>query len=572
MASRSVHDWLQDSGSADVVGVAAAEPDPQRRLPLLLQVGRDFEQAIDARSTRTDKRRKDGVYYTPESLVQRLLDLSLRPMLEKIARETGDDADRRDARLLALRICDPACGSGNFLLAAALMMARFAARASVAEIVQHCICGIEIDSEAAMLAGRLLGALAGRRGGDVVTHVHHGDALLDDPPFDLDFDLVIGNPPFVDSESLCKERPGYRAQVVNRYNTARGNWDLSCVFVERAIRMARDVDARIAMVVPDRLFASDYASAVQALLKARQMECIEQPSVTDHAGFNGAAMPVSLLVVTTAPASSRTPDGIRVRRSDATERTFDPTLLDTLPPGHWSALFRLRDDDPRDRQVEQMLVADASSSRERLADIAFIGDGCTTREAYELRALIEDRPDADPATTFRLVNTGTLDPFVTRWGESNLRYLGARYRHPVVDRARLRTTMPRRFEQASSMKILVAGLARRIEVFPDQEGAYLCGKSAVQVIPHDPSPALVRALAAWLNSAFVNRMYVCVFGGRGFGKGSMNIGPRQLALLPVPSPARLVARLGDHGLDLETIDTRVDALVQELLESSSASS
>jgi type I restriction-modification system DNA methylase subunit len=63
------------------------------------------------------ERKTTGSYYTPTSLTSCLLDSALDPVLEKVGRE-GEEA------ILNLRVCDPACGSSHFLVAAAHRMAK----------------------------------------------------------------------------------------------------------------------------------------------------------------------------------------------------------------------------------------------------------------------------------------------------------------------------------------------------------------------------------------------------------------------------------------------------------------
>jgi hypothetical protein len=70
-------------------------------------------------------RKTTGSYYTPDSLVQALLDSALDPVLDRIEADTDDPT----AALLSVTVLDPACGSGHFLLAAARRIATRLARA-----------------------------------------------------------------------------------------------------------------------------------------------------------------------------------------------------------------------------------------------------------------------------------------------------------------------------------------------------------------------------------------------------------------------------------------------------------
>ena len=71
-------------------------------------------------------RKTSGSCYTPDALVQCLLDSALDPVVEAALRgRTGADAERV---ILDLKVCDPAVGSGHFLVGAAHRLARDLAR------------------------------------------------------------------------------------------------------------------------------------------------------------------------------------------------------------------------------------------------------------------------------------------------------------------------------------------------------------------------------------------------------------------------------------------------------------
>jgi hypothetical protein len=107
-----------------------------------------------------NERKTSGSYYTPESLVQCLLDSALDPVLDEAAKK-----ENPEAAILDLKVCDPACGSGHFLIAAAHRIAkRLAAirtgdeepapealRKALRDVVGHCIYGVDINPMAAEL-------------------------------------------------------------------------------------------------------------------------------------------------------------------------------------------------------------------------------------------------------------------------------------------------------------------------------------------------------------------------------------------------------------------------------------
>ena len=110
-------------------------------------------------------RKTTGSYYTSPDLVSALLDTALDPVIDRAA-PLGEDADTAERALLKLTICDPACGSGGFLVAAARRVAQRLAEVRAGddtptpELVQHamrdvvgrCIYGVDLNDLAAELA------------------------------------------------------------------------------------------------------------------------------------------------------------------------------------------------------------------------------------------------------------------------------------------------------------------------------------------------------------------------------------------------------------------------------------
>jgi hypothetical protein len=92
--------------------------------PQLGEDGRSLVFASDAAEQKGNQRKTTGSYYTPDSLVQALLDSALDPVLDLTETEAADPAKA----LLKLAVIDPACGSGHFLLAAARRIATRLAR------------------------------------------------------------------------------------------------------------------------------------------------------------------------------------------------------------------------------------------------------------------------------------------------------------------------------------------------------------------------------------------------------------------------------------------------------------
>lgn len=127
------------------------------------------------------ERKDSGSYYTPDSLVECLLDSALEPLLAE-ASAAADPV----AAILALRICDPSCGSGQFLLGAARRMARHLARhrphaASMRDIVANSLFGVDSDATAVEICRAALWFEAGDPAlpfDAPAAHIVHGNSLI----------------------------------------------------------------------------------------------------------------------------------------------------------------------------------------------------------------------------------------------------------------------------------------------------------------------------------------------------------------------------------------------------------
>ena len=139
-------------------------------------------------------RKTTGSYYTPDGLVQELIKSALLPVIrERLKNATT--AEEKEAALLAIRVLDPACGSGHFLLAAARRLALELARIRAGddqpseelrqqcmrEVVAKCIYGVDRNPMAVELCKVALWMEAiepGKPLGFLDAHIQCGDSLV----------------------------------------------------------------------------------------------------------------------------------------------------------------------------------------------------------------------------------------------------------------------------------------------------------------------------------------------------------------------------------------------------------
>jgi hypothetical protein len=140
------------------------------------------------------ERKSTGSYYTRPELVQELIKSALVPVIEERLKDTKTKEEKERA-LLSLKVCDPAAGSGHFLLAAARRIGKELAkvrtgedqptptefRMAVRDVIQHCIYGVDLNPLAVDLCKVALW-LEGHNRGYPLTFLDHrikcGNSLI----------------------------------------------------------------------------------------------------------------------------------------------------------------------------------------------------------------------------------------------------------------------------------------------------------------------------------------------------------------------------------------------------------
>ena len=140
------------------------------------------------------ERKSTGSYYTPPELVNELIQSALVPVIQDRLKEAKTPAEK-EQQLLALTVCDPACGSGHFLLAAARRIGRELAiartgdeepspeqmRLAIRDVITHCIYGVDKNPLAVDLCKVALW-LEGHTASKPLTFLDHrircGDSLV----------------------------------------------------------------------------------------------------------------------------------------------------------------------------------------------------------------------------------------------------------------------------------------------------------------------------------------------------------------------------------------------------------
>jgi len=204
------------------------------------------------------------------------------------------------AELQTVRLVDPACGSGAFLIeafdqfhaayqeAAERLIELRSGEATLFDpdrtILRHNLYGVDLNEEAIQICRLSIWiktAQAGKRLTDLDHNIRVGNSLVADPEVEprvaLDwraafpeafadggFDVVVGNPPYVRQELLG----GLKPYLETNYVAYHGMADLYVYFFERGLKLLRP-GGRLSFVVTNKWLKAGYAEPLRRLLAER---------------------------------------------------------------------------------------------------------------------------------------------------------------------------------------------------------------------------------------------------------------------------------------------------------------
>jgi len=276
----------------------------------------DLEELIEEKITR---RKKEGVYYTPEFVTDYICRNTIIPYLSKngsatvqeLISEYSENLTELEKKIHHIKILDPACGSGAFLLKAVeilleidkdiqetkstsetqLTLGRWSEEKEITKIIEGNIFGVDVNEESTditKLSLFLKMVTVNRKLLTLEKNIRIGNSLIndkkiDDKAFDwktefknvLDsekFDIVLGNPPYVRVQKLSYDHIDYFKE---KYSTAVKRTDLYLMFFERGLDLLKEGGV-LGFISSTQFVNSNYGKGLrQLLLKNRIVEFID---------------------------------------------------------------------------------------------------------------------------------------------------------------------------------------------------------------------------------------------------------------------------------------------------------
>lgn len=522
------------------------------------------------------KRKKDGVFYTPQYITKYIVENTVGKLCaeKKAEMEIDEEEYFSDKKryittkrvlldklngyrewLLGITICDPACGSGAFLNAALQflinehklideMQAKITGDAIVFPNIENVILennlyGVDINEESveiAKLALWLRTAQPYRKLSSLNNNIKCGNSLISDvevagdKAFDWEaefpqvfekggFDVVIGNPPYVDSETMTKIIPLQREYITKTFDCAKGNWDLFVVFVEKSITLT-NVGGYTSLIIPNKIIAAKYATEIRKFIAQKQI--FEIVDFSNVRVFEDAS--VYPCIVSIVNNESESVVNMICMQSVDTVAYKNQVLNRHLREGlYWDKYFF----SPTVVQViDKMAIHPQMYSY-----LPNISGAATVAEAYLVKEKLLDNESLSNSKKF--INTGTIDRYSSLWGYSQTQYIKGRYLFPKIYDNDIYKISQNRLEQAKSPKLIIAGMSLSYEAYYDK-GEYLAGKSTTVILGEADKLKFAQLI---INSALLSFWLKITFNSLTMSGGYFNIGGNEIGMIPISIPA-----------------------------------
>lgn len=306
----------------------------------------DHESGKELRNKSRAKRKEQGIYYTPTFIVDYIVKNALRPVLDKCK---SIDA------LKKIKVLDPACGSGSFLIRVMDEIVKkyeeFGARPNEytrLTILLDNIYGVDLDEQAVEIAklNLLVNSLDCRmKLPDLSDNIKNGNSLISGrdeelrkyfgpsfrskKPFNWQeefpevfkqggFDVVIGNPPYVDVRKIVSEDKQF---FFDNYQCAENRTNTFSIFIEKGINLLNE-NGLLGFIIPNTILThSSYRKLRVKIL--RECSIVRIFNLSGHIFKDATVETVVLIIKKEIGEKNRNENNIFVDFKTDSEKTTE---------------------------------------------------------------------------------------------------------------------------------------------------------------------------------------------------------------------------------------------------------
>lgn len=299
------------------------------------------------------------------------------------------------------------------------------------------------------------------------------------------FDIVIGNPPYIDSETMVNTGLlDERDYISSHYKYAKGNWDIYIAFFEKGLSLL-EKNGTLMYITPDKWISKPFGDK----LRIGEINNITKILVAGRKVFESAL--VDSIITQFSLKGSNVIDvySMKTRKDPIVfERTVQKNILSS--PFALDIIF----------SDAISLITKMEKIGDKLGNHYECENACATSDCYTLKEILKslDNESEYSDEYYKVINTGTIGRYVSRWGKASMKYLKDRYDFPVTTVDAFHSTFPNSYgAKACKKKVIIKGLTL-LDASIDMKGIIIPGKSTEIICCEDINE--LKILCAYINS------------------------------------------------------------------------
>lgn len=325
----------------------------------------------------------------------------------------------------------------------------------------------------------------------------------------MGFDLVVGNPPYIDSEYMVKYMTKDREIIKNRFKVAKGNWDIYIPFFEQGLKIGTE-KSLLAFITPDKWIVKPFGLELRKAVFKYVEIIARKGDVFDSATID------SIVTVINKNTQQK---NIEFYLNDKKINFIDKKLIEISKDFSLDCFYN-------NSSIIDILRKDKIS----LNSFALCVSACATADAYKLKPYIKELEKVTKDTLY-IINTGTIGKYVSKFGLKSMKYLKDTYNKPYCTKQDFNSHLGKKYnEVALSKKIIIKGLTL-LDACLDLKGDIIPAKSTIVVIDDDNTK--LKFLSAIINSKLAFFYIKELYSSNSYC-GGINFTRDMIGSLPIP--------------------------------------
>lgn len=283
------------------------------------------------------------------------------------------------------------------------------------------------------------------------------------------FDVVIGNPPYIDSENMVNQGLDKQRTLLSRnFKFTKGNWDIYIAFFEKGWNLLNS-SGLLAYITPDKWTSKPFGAEMRKQLISNFKSIL----VSGRETFESALVDSIITIITKNENSKIEYLNMDCKTNQIKSiRLVDKTIL--TQPYSLDIIFS--------DSIET--IAKLEQNYKKLKDYYKCENACATSDCYKLKEILyslKSPQEFDEKVHYKVINTGTIGRYFSRWGKQPMKYLKDKYQYPVVNRKDFHSLFPNSYGQKGDKKKIIIKSLTLLDSCIDYDGIIIPGKSTMMI-------------------------------------------------------------------------------------------